>query len=485
MNKLIGITGMMGSGKTTIAKELLKQHPDFIYIDVDEFRRNKLKEKKYQQDLKQKIKKLVHEPLLSQPVLNSYIYSNQEYMNAYKEVLYQHLFKYIAKVEEKTILLDWALIYTDHLENHFDKIIYVKTTKKTRLSRMQHSDLSVEEIEKRWKLQEIPNLKTKQTENMLLVDNNYELPIEKVNNFLTPQLECKFTLPKEGGKAIWEITHQCNYQCSYCIFSCNGKKISQELTTTECFKVIDELVEEGFKHLKITGGEPFLRKDIIKILEYASIKLVTDISTNASMITPTTVELLNHIPLKMIHVSLDGNKIDHESVRGKNTYDRTIQGLQALKKSTNKIRIGTVIHANNENKLEEFIKSCIDTRSAEVIFSIMEPMEGQGKSLVMTKDKNTLVLELETLKKKYQKNIEINYNFKKQPTYIQTCPAGEKFLYINNLGQISPCPWVYEKNKNFLTKNSLKNHTLKELLQEKQMQTFLKAKKGRTCYGKI
>ena len=62
-------------------------------------------------------------------------------------------------------------------------------------------------------------------------------------------MECKFTLPNNEGKAIWEITHQCNYNCSYCIFSCNNKKIDGELTTEECYHIIDELVLHNFKHL--------------------------------------------------------------------------------------------------------------------------------------------------------------------------------------------------------------------------------------------
>ena len=45
MNRLIGITGGMSSGKTTISNEILKSNPQFIYIDVDVFRRNLFKKK--------------------------------------------------------------------------------------------------------------------------------------------------------------------------------------------------------------------------------------------------------------------------------------------------------------------------------------------------------------------------------------------------------------------------------------------------------
>ena len=40
MNRLIGITGGMSSGKTTISEDILKHNPDYIYVDVDIFRRS-------------------------------------------------------------------------------------------------------------------------------------------------------------------------------------------------------------------------------------------------------------------------------------------------------------------------------------------------------------------------------------------------------------------------------------------------------------
>ena len=55
MNKLIGITGGMSSGKTTLCKKLIELNPDYIYIDVDDFRRSLYKNNEYIQELKSKI----------------------------------------------------------------------------------------------------------------------------------------------------------------------------------------------------------------------------------------------------------------------------------------------------------------------------------------------------------------------------------------------------------------------------------------------
>ena len=481
MIKLIGITGGMSSGKTTLCKNLLKLNPD--YVDVDDFRRDLYKNSEYIKELKSKIIELKKYKEINSLILNKYIYHDEENMNKYKETLYNHLFKYLNEFNDKTILVDWALIVNDQLLDKFDKIVYLDIRENIRLSRLNDSDLSKEEILRRFELQKISNIKKYENNNFMIVGEE-NMDINEINSFIN-SMECKFTLPEDGGKAIWEITHNCNYGCSYCIFSCDKKRVDGELTTQECFHVIDELVKNGFKHLKITGGEPFIRKDLVEILEYASKKLTVDVSTNASLINDEIVKKLNKINLKMIHVSLDGNKEEHEAVRGESTYERTINGLRSLKSSKNKIRIGSVIHAKNETDLENLVKDSISIGADEIIFSIMEPVDGQSKLLVKTIPNEELIKIIDNIKEKYQNNITINYNFGKQPTFVKKCPAGDKFLYINNTGFVSPCPWVYENNKNCISMISLRDNTLKDVLKDKNISLFLNSKSKGVCYGKI
>lgn len=483
MNKLIGITGGMASGKTTLSKKLLETNPEFIYIDVDEFRRSLYKSKKYIRQLKEKIVELKEYSKIDSLILNKYIYTNEKSMDSYKTLLYGYLYNYINTFKNKTIIIDWALIVNDNLIDIFDKIIYLDIDEKTRLGRLSNSDLSKEEILNRFKLQKIENIDSYNSNKFMIVRSD-NMSIDKINEFVN-SMECKFTLPDNESKVIWEITNNCNYGCSYCIFSCGKKKVENELSTKECYHVIDELVKQGFKHLKITGGEPFIRKDIVEILKYASQKMIVDISTNASLITEKIVSKLNELNLKMIHVSLDGNKQEHESVRGAKTYERTITGLEALKQSKNKVRIGSVIHVNNENNLENLILDSINYEADEIIFSIMEPNHDQSKALVKTISNNELIENIDSLKEKYQNKITINYNFGKQPNYVKRCPAGDKFLYVNNLGFVSPCPWVYENNKNCISKISLRDNSLESVLKDKSICMFLSSKEKGKCYGKI
>ena len=77
MNRLIGITGGMSSGKTTISCDLLKQNPDYIYVDVDIFRRNLYKNDSYILELKGVIPELREYDEINSLILNQYIYNNE------------------------------------------------------------------------------------------------------------------------------------------------------------------------------------------------------------------------------------------------------------------------------------------------------------------------------------------------------------------------------------------------------------------------
>lgn len=285
-------------------------------------------------------------------------------------------------------------------------------------------------------------------------------------------MNCKFRIPKDSGRVLWEITNQCNYNCNYCIFSSNYIKAKNELSTKEFIKIIDQLYDKNFKYIKVTGGEPFLRKDIIEILTYMCKKgMHIDISTNGSFLTESIIESLNKINLDMLHISLDGkDKYSHEIVRGTNTYLKVIKAMKILSKLNKYKRVGTVIHKYNEFELEEIIQLCIDNKIDEIIFSIMEPvgrMKGNN-SFYKTRNINNLTDELVKLAKKYPEII-INYNWKIQENLEKNCPALTRFIYINNLGKVSPCSWISSK---YTSNISLKDYSLDEVLDSKEIKEF-------------
>lgn len=289
---------------------------------------------------------------------------------------------------------------------------------------------------------------------------------------------CKFRIPENGGRVIWEVTNECNYACSYCIFASTGKKPENELSFEKVCETIDNLKMAGFTYIKFTGGEPFLRSDMLEILKYTkSQNMLFDISTNASFITDSLAKELSLLNMEMIHVSMDGhNQETHEYVRGKKTYIKTIEGIQHLKNNGLKIRLGCVIHKENENYLEEMVDFCENMKVDELVFSMMEPvgrMRDKSASLALKMPEN-LALEINQLKNNKILNIKVNHNLnshQEPKASSESCPAGKSFLFINSTGDVSPCTWITEKAPQFVL-GSLYQNSLEELFKTEKFISF-------------
>lgn len=129
----------------------------------------------------------------------------------------------------------------------------------------------------------------------------------------------------------WEINTACNLRCIHC--RVEEYSTQKNIFTTErSRKFIDELVEMGVFNIGITGGEPFLREDLLEIVEYASDKgLRVNIVTNGSMVNPELIEKLadiNH--MNILQFSLDSARPErHDKIRQcKGLYDKVIRGIE-------------------------------------------------------------------------------------------------------------------------------------------------------------
>lgn len=150
MNKVIGITGIMGSGKTTLCKKIIETNENIKYINVDNFRldlRNNNIE--FQNELFMNIKGIT-----DLKDINKYIYNNDKNMSIYKKALYKQLYKYINnQYKNQTIILDWALIIDDNLIPLCDKIILLICSNEEIYKRLNNSYWPLSEIKHRISLQ--------------------------------------------------------------------------------------------------------------------------------------------------------------------------------------------------------------------------------------------------------------------------------------------------------------------------------------------
>jgi AdoMet-dependent heme synthase len=129
----------------------------------------------------------------------------------------------------------------------------------------------------------------------------------------------------------------CNIQCEHCFISCSPLNHSFEFMTYE--QVEERLLESvkmGVKEYYFTGGEPFMNKDIFKILERTLQFGPATVLTNGMLIKPEKAKQLKEISDNSIYslelrVSIDGYTEEmNDTIRGKGVFKKAMAGVKRL-----------------------------------------------------------------------------------------------------------------------------------------------------------
>lgn len=154
-------------------------------------------------------------------------------------------------------------------------------------------------------------------------------------------------------EAFLELSNRCNLRCKHC-YTTYLNKVGLDCKLV--FLFLRNLRRNGIRKIRISGGEPFVEKEIFTVLEEIRRQnfLLISISTNATLINKNLAKKIKIYLGKKgkIFVSLDGSsKFSHEKLRGKNTFEKALQGLRELNRNKCSIAINTVVHRYNIKEL--------------------------------------------------------------------------------------------------------------------------------------
>jgi sulfatase maturation enzyme AslB (radical SAM superfamily) len=200
-----------------------------------------------------------------------------------------------------------------------------------------------------------------------------------VNNLLDKKFNDPF-ITADGNKrafieakkinTLWFNTGTlCNIECKNCYIESSPKNDRLVYLTFDEVKLfIDEAIDNNLKTKEIgfTGGEPFMNKDILKMVDYALEKKfkVLILSNAMKPLLNKKEELLKlRHPNLTIRVSIDHyNKTKHEEVRGKGTYEVMMEGLNWLSKNNFNFALATrLLWDESENNLRQNFQEFINT----------------------------------------------------------------------------------------------------------------------------
>ena len=158
------------------------------------------------------------------------------------------------------------------------------------------------------------------------------------NKLLTSDNKARAFIQAKKIQTLWFNTGTlCNLTCKNCYIESSPKNDRLAYLSFEEFKTfVNESIqnEMGTKEIGFTGGEPFMNKDVFKMIKYAlDNDFKTLVLTNAMkpmMNNKNQLFKLNHLNLT-IRVSIDHfTKHKHEQIRGPNSWEPMIEGLKWL-----------------------------------------------------------------------------------------------------------------------------------------------------------
>ncbi len=261
-----------------------------------------------------------------------------------------------------------------------------------------------------------------------------------------------------------EVTSRCNAKCEHCGSSCGEKIPKDEIEYEYLEKTLKEIADKYDPKdilLNVTGGEPFLRKDLFKLMDYAvSLGYSWGVTSNGILIDEKLVKKMEESKMSTISISIDGTKETHESFRKvPGAFDKIIKGIKLMQKipSIEVIQITTVANKKNIDELEDVYKLVLELGIKDWRVVNCDPI---GRA----KDNSDILLNAEETKrlykfikdKKQEGKIKISYGCshylgttleKEIRPYYFICMTGLTTASILSNGDIFVCPNVPRRSE--------------------------------------
>ncbi|MCB2425529.1 GTP 3',8-cyclase MoaA [Methylophaga pinxianii] len=182
------------------------------------------------------------------------------------------------------------------------------------------------------------------------------------------------------------VTDRCDLRCNYCMpkgFT-DYEEPKDWLTFDEIERVVKAFTALGVENIRLTGGEPLLRKDLpVLVSRLSQVDGIDDISlsTNATQLEKHAVALKT-AGLNRLNVSMDSvdPKRFHE-LCGRDALDDVLKGLKAAKEANlNPIKINSVyLHDTPDHEVDALVEFCIENHFVLRLIEAM-PMGDTGRA---------------------------------------------------------------------------------------------------------
>jgi len=253
-------------------------------------------------------------------------------------------------------------------------------------------------------------------------------------------------LLKNPLEVSYFVNNKCNLNCKHCYVGYNQK--NGELSFEEWKNVFNDLINLNGLTFGNVGKEPLLSWDKTKrILGFfyekrkEKQKLRFGFVTNGVLLDEAKIKELSELMPNYIDVSLDGQKEEHDYIRGRGVYDKVVNNLRLVNeinpKLSNKIFISSVLMKHNKNKFKGMINEVSNYGITHFLFSPYVKSE-KDKTEELSLDLNEIIefykraIDGELFNSRKDLELILKNDYDTLKPVMDRC-AQEKIIDVNNL----------------------------------------------------
>ncbi|MCX2682727.1 GTP 3',8-cyclase MoaA [Campylobacter sp. MIT 21-1685] len=194
------------------------------------------------------------------------------------------------------------------------------------------------------------------------------------------------------------VTQQCNFRCLYCMPKIPFDYIPKEklLSFEELFLFIQVVIDRGVEKIRITGGEPLLRKDLpqfIAMIHSYKKEIDLALTTNGFLLKDYAKELKN-AGLQRLNISLDTLQAKKaRTLAQKDVLDSVLSGIDEALSVGLRVKINTVALKDfNADELVTLLEFAKEKKVQIRFIEFMENIHAYGKLQALRKDEILAIL---------------------------------------------------------------------------------------------
>jgi len=270
------------------------------------------------------------------------------------------------------------------------------------------------------------------------------------------------------------VTSECNCRCKICDVW-RKKSNTDEMTTHEIFRMLDEAKKLNFVAYIAFGGEPLTRTDILDVLQHAQdLGFYTSIITNGTCLPEKAEKIAETVDLTW--VSLDHYSKYHDEMRGlKGTFERAVDGIIKLRRARGRVAINCVLSRLNMDAVGKMAKFAHGL-GVKIAFDPMEVFMGSNEEYALTpSERRQLFSEVRELKRQGYPILNSYEFIEHLISHVNySCAQPRTFIRVSEDGKIKPF-WC---QKTSMLLGDLRKQSLGEVLSSPSFKEFAELTRG-------